>query len=371
MELFAASSSAKLFVVENHQHQQGYKLQHPLTHFQQSHSNNIPAKDASSAGALFLIRPNKHCPASPLLHRKSFRPVSSSPSTVHALSSASEAQTIAAEESSQNKDATEFKTVHIKFELKRECSFGLHFFMVGEDPMFGLWDPENAIPLNWSDGHVWALELDVPCGKVIKYKFILKGGGDYILWQPGPDRILQTWGTEKTIIVSEDWDNAELQTIVEADPITHQLSESMEHSQVLKETENLFQLNGDSPESYFEKEFTSESEHNEPNEAVSDEKPTPAIVEDIPAGQNGEKDVEVNGFPVSDFIPSTNKAGNLGKMTSSSLEMDLDSGPRATARVLVPGLTPVPMAENEEEISVSEAEEHLLTDSLNIPEVTA
>lgn len=39
-----------------------------------------------------------------------------------------------------------------------------------------------------------------------------------ILWQQGPDRILQTWETNKTITVSEDWDNAELQTIVEEEP---------------------------------------------------------------------------------------------------------------------------------------------------------
>jgi len=24
--------------------------------------------------------------------------------------------------------------------------------------MFGLWDPSSAIPLNWSEGHVWTVE---------------------------------------------------------------------------------------------------------------------------------------------------------------------------------------------------------------------
>jgi hypothetical protein len=31
--------------------------------------------------------------------------------------------------------------------------------MVGDDTMLGLWDPSSAIPLNWSDGHVWTVEL--------------------------------------------------------------------------------------------------------------------------------------------------------------------------------------------------------------------
>lgn len=37
--------------------------------------------------------------------------------------------------------------------------FGEQFLVVGDDPMFGLWDPASAIPLNWSDGHTWTVEL--------------------------------------------------------------------------------------------------------------------------------------------------------------------------------------------------------------------
>lgn len=51
------------------------------------------------------------------------------------------------------------KTVHVKFQLKKECSFGEQFFIVGDDLMFGLWDPSNAVPLNWSEEHVWKVEL--------------------------------------------------------------------------------------------------------------------------------------------------------------------------------------------------------------------
>jgi hypothetical protein len=36
--------------------------------------------------------------------------------------------------------------------------FGEQFLMVGNDVMFGLWDPSSAIPLNWSEGHVWTVE---------------------------------------------------------------------------------------------------------------------------------------------------------------------------------------------------------------------
>lgn len=55
--------------------------------------------------------------------------------------------------------ADQSKTVHVKFHLLKECVFGEQFLVVGDDPMFGLWDPESAVPLNWSEGHLWTVEL--------------------------------------------------------------------------------------------------------------------------------------------------------------------------------------------------------------------
>ncbi|PON92647.1 Glycoside hydrolase [Trema orientale] len=118
-------------------------------------------------------------------------------------------------ENVETEDTYQSKTVHVKFQLQKECLFGEHFFIVGDDPIFGLWDPESAIPLNWSDGHVWVVELDMPVGKSIPFKFILKDSTGEILWQPGPDRVFQTWETKNTITVFEDWENAERQIITE------------------------------------------------------------------------------------------------------------------------------------------------------------
>lgn len=55
-------------------------------------------------------------------------------------------------------------------------------------------------------------------GKQIQFKFILKGVSGEIKWQPGPDRCLQTWETSNTIVVSEDWEDAESQEISEEEP---------------------------------------------------------------------------------------------------------------------------------------------------------
>lgn len=107
------------------------------------------------------------------------------------------------------------RAIHVKFVLQKACLFGEHFFLVGDDPIFGLWDPENAIPLDWSEGHFWTAEMDLPLEKPIHFKFILRGPLGEFHWQPGPDRVLQTWETENTIVVTEDWENAENQKITE------------------------------------------------------------------------------------------------------------------------------------------------------------
>lgn len=52
-------------------------------------------------------------------------------------------------------------------------------------------------------------------GKEIKFKFILRELSGGIKWQPGPDRLLQTWDTVNTIVVTHDWENAEDQIISE------------------------------------------------------------------------------------------------------------------------------------------------------------
>ncbi|WOL02013.1 hypothetical protein Cni_G10732 [Canna indica] len=109
-------------------------------------------------------------------------------------------------------------TVHIRFAMHKECSFGQDILMVGEDPMFGAWDPSMAIPMEWTPGHLWTAELAVPVGRKMEFKFIVRGLSGEIKWQPGPDRSIETWATNNTIVVCEDWENAEHQQVTEEDP---------------------------------------------------------------------------------------------------------------------------------------------------------
>lgn len=78
---------------------------------------------------------------------------------------------------------------------------------------------------------------DLPVNKVIKYKFILKGLVGAVSWQPGPDRILKTWETEKMISVSEDWNNPGLQNVVEDEPADDPI-ETDSNSSIVDNAEN-------------------------------------------------------------------------------------------------------------------------------------
>ncbi|XP_029125082.1 uncharacterized protein LOC109788416 isoform X2 [Cajanus cajan] len=122
---------------------------------------------------------------------------------------------------SDQEQPTKPKTINVKFELHRICNFGEQFLVVGNDPMFGSWNPANAIPMTWSEGHLWTLEMEIPTGK-FQFKYILKRREGDIIWQPGPDRIIHTWEAMNRIIVREDWDNAQSQKVTEDDevPIT-------------------------------------------------------------------------------------------------------------------------------------------------------
>ena len=86
---------------------------------------------------------------------------------------------------------------------------------------------------------VIVVNQDIPIGKAIHFKFILKGRTGNIFWQPGPDRIFQTWETRSTITVCEDWDNAQLQKIIEEEQFADQNEQPTVDSEILIVAENL------------------------------------------------------------------------------------------------------------------------------------
>jgi hypothetical protein len=109
-------------------------------------------------------------------------------------------------------------TVKVKFELQRECHFGQQFKVVGSDPQFGNWDPSAAVPLNWSEGHLWTADLDVPEGKKIEYKYILVSDQEETVeWQPGFNGVLETIAGAGPLLLSEPWEEPQPESIDDVD----------------------------------------------------------------------------------------------------------------------------------------------------------
>ncbi|MFS7904535.1 putative glucan 1,4-alpha-glucosidase [Helianthus anomalus] len=139
----------------------------------------------------------------------------------------------------------ETQTVGVHFQLRRECSFGQNFLITGDHPILGLWDPNNAVPLTWSDGHIWTVHLDIPIGKCIKFKLIMQESDGKYVWQPGPDRVLECFQTEKIITLCEDWENPDSRTIIETDPLMNQEIQFVEPSvgTTVTEEQNEYAIN--------------------------------------------------------------------------------------------------------------------------------
>lgn len=103
-------------------------------------------------------------------------------------------------------------TVKVKFVLQKKCQFGQNFKVVGNHPLFGSWNPEAALPMNWADGHLWSVEVDVPTGKPIEFKFVLTGENGETEWQPGSNLLLETVEDVSPLIVDGEWDSEDEDT---------------------------------------------------------------------------------------------------------------------------------------------------------------
>ncbi|KAH6798372.1 hypothetical protein C2S51_034856 [Perilla frutescens var. frutescens] len=258
---------------------------------------------------------------------------------VGSISPASSAQTNIGSEEIQTVNSDQPKTVRVRFKLHKECAFGQQFLVVGDDPNLGLWDPSDGVPLNWSEGHVWTAEVEMPISKMISYKFILKEITGTVSWQPGPDRILETWDTAKTISVSEDWDSPDFQNIVEEELlVVDDLNESSLNDLGLLIAGNLNQSRvGEGNDAMNEQ--VGDNEHTSDH---SDESSTLMVAENINNEESGEQDSSM-----SDKGPGLMSEGQeettLGDHNNSpSLKNEtglvLDEG----IPVLVPGLATIP-----------------------------
>ncbi|XP_042014423.1 uncharacterized protein LOC121762571 [Salvia splendens] len=289
------------------------------------------------------------------------------------ISSASSSQINMGSDSSeaiQTVSSDQPKTVRVRFKLHKQCAFGQQFLIVGDDPNLGLWDPSEGVPLNWSEGHVWTTQVDVPCGKVISYKFVLEDMAGAVMWQPGPDRLLETWDTGKTISVSEDWDSPDSQIVVEEEPV---VVDDLNQSSLIDEKAEEEGVNGYVPSLFISDDFSQGvvgeegddvmREELDGDEHMSDHSDEPVmllVAENITEGKNSSASDGLMSVAGKEEEETT-ALGDHGNVAmsgsdSSSLKNETRVVIDDEVPVLIPGLATLPEAQEAEAEAEAEAE---------------
>lgn len=86
---------------------------------------------------------------------------------------------------------------------------------------------------------------------MINYKFILKEITGTVSWQPGPDRVLETWDTANTISVTGDWEIPEFQ-IIDEEEVVDDVNEPCLNGSGLLIAENLNVIVGEEADEVME-----------------------------------------------------------------------------------------------------------------------
>lgn len=53
-------------------------------------------------------------------------------------------------------------SVTVRFQLPYHCKYGQRLCLVGGDEKLGRWQVEQAVPMNWTEGDVWVVDLQLP-----------------------------------------------------------------------------------------------------------------------------------------------------------------------------------------------------------------
>lgn len=108
----------------------------------------------------------------------------------------------------------EYGSVTIRFAVSKPCEFGSRLGIVGSLGQLGLWDASQALQLEWSDGHVWRGEIDVPLsdllesppGEQVEYKYVIQGKDGAVYWMEGENLHIPPleYGTT-ALVVQDTW----------------------------------------------------------------------------------------------------------------------------------------------------------------------
>ena len=80
-----------------------------------------------------------------------------------------------------------YKEQIVRFEVRHGCAHGDAVLVSGSAGPLGSWDPERALPLEWSEGDVWRGDARLPPGEEFHFKLLLRRRDGGLEWPPGDD----------------------------------------------------------------------------------------------------------------------------------------------------------------------------------------
>lgn len=69
--------------------------------------------------------------------------------------------------------------VPVRFAYTNDAGTGYSWFVVGNHPDVGDWNPLRAVPLAWHEGNVWSADVGIQAGTELEYKFVKRPTNAY------------------------------------------------------------------------------------------------------------------------------------------------------------------------------------------------
>jgi 4-alpha-glucanotransferase len=95
----------------------------------------------------------------------------------------------------------------ISFNINYYTHPGQEIYVCGSSKELGNWEAANALKMNYQSDGNWSIQLNLnKTAELLEYKYFLNDGYGNIIWEDGPDRIINLSGQTKPYIhVIESW----------------------------------------------------------------------------------------------------------------------------------------------------------------------
>ncbi|KAI7841904.1 hypothetical protein COHA_004432 [Chlorella ohadii] len=102
--------------------------------------------------------------------------------------------------------------VSVSFRLPYRCKYGQKLCLIGSNDVLGSWHVDRAVAMNWTEGDVWTVELQLPAngnGVQLEYKYVVRSERDKsaVRWKEGNNCYLAV-PTQGRLKVHDTWDDS-------------------------------------------------------------------------------------------------------------------------------------------------------------------